>query len=603
MSTKTNSKRKISILYAIKVLTPLVIRTNPVMFFICIILTIINGISGGIIILTQQRMFDSATLFVEGEISFEIVFISLVILGLSHLFCQLANGIESFLSDIIEEKIKGKLAFKINQKIGRISAIKFEDTEYLDDINKAEGGKNNAVSFVMTFKDITVFYLPYLLFISWYLFSLNPILIISLVFIFLPIVFSHIIRTKVYTKLSDDLAPLQRQLGYFESCVTGREYFKETRLLGAGAYFKKLYNSILNIKQKLQLKSSIKTNWIEFGMQTLTVAGYIGVLLLLFNALMSNEISVGAFATVFFSIGSIYGVMERMINRRISSMANGLGSIKNYLRFLEIEETTYIEQEPLNWGDITASNVTFTYPGSSNPAVCNASFRVQKGETIAIVGENGSGKTTLVRLITGIYNPQSGYITHNKFDIKEISPKLLYQNISAIFQKYQKYQMTLEENIVISNMACSPFLNDSEIISICDMSGIKFHELEHGIKTMLSREFEGTDLSGGQWQRVAIARGIFRQHELIILDEPTSAIDPVEETNIYHKFIEISKNKTMILVTHRIGAAKLADRIFVMKEGRLVGDGSHKELVKDNDEYRRLYFSQEAIYNNDKMFV
>ena len=156
--------------------------------------------------------------------------------------------------------------------------------------------------------------------------------------------------------------------------------------------------------------------------------------------------------------------------------------------------------------------------------------------------------------------------------------------------------MSLRENIGISDVTETK--NDTELDKICIQAGIDKadNSFDNGYETMLSREFDGVDLSGGQWQRVAIARSFFRTHQFIVLDEPTAAIDPIEETKIYNRFAEISRDKTAVIVTHRLGSVKLADRIFVMKQGRLAEQGTHADLIAVNGEYARLYKSQEQWY-------
>ncbi len=273
-----------------------------------------------------------------------------------------------------------------------------------------------------------------------------------------------------------------------------------------------------------------------------------------------------------------------------------MGTIKNYLSFMEIPERkgeeTLIESD---W-DINLEGVAFSYPLSDHLAVKNVSFTIKNSETVAIVGENGSGKTTIVRLITGLYLPDEGMVLYGDEDIRNISVKSLFMKTSGVFQKFQKYQLTLRENVAISDVDKEP-VND-ELDRISAMSGLDVSDssLERGYDTMLSREFDGVDLSGGQWQRIAIARGFYRSHDLIVLDEPTASIDPLEETKIYKRFAEISKDKTAIIVTHRLGSVKLADRIIVMDKGEVADIGSHTELISRCDKYRVMWDAQAQYY-------
>jgi len=366
---------------------------------------------------------------------------------------------------------------------------------------------------------------------------------------------------------------------------------------------------------KLRLKADVKTNLFELGMKILTLCGYFVILYMLFVALMNGEISVGAFAAVFASLGRLFGVMGEVVYECFGEVAQKFGTIQNYINFLDMTERKGKDLEMPKNANITVNNVSFAYPNVINDVktnvtfsktnvindvttnvINNVSFTIKNGETIAIVGENGSGKSTLIRLITGMYSPTSGGVFYNDINTKDVSLKSLFSNMSAVFQKHQKYQLTLRENISISK--ADKTFDDTELDRICELSGVNKSDPSYtdGYDTMLSREFGGVDLSGGQWQRISIARAFFRPHNIIILDEPTAAIDPFEETKIYNRFAEISKDKTTIIVTHRLGSVKLIDRILVMSKGNLVETGTHESLMKQDGEYARMYASQEQWY-------
>ncbi len=246
--------------------------------------------------------------------------------------------------------------------------------------------------------------------------------------------------------------------------------------------------------------------------------------------------------------------------------------------------------------DIRLKHIGFTYPMSKKEALSDISLTLYQGQTVAVVGENGSGKTTLCRVLMGLYQPDKGEIFYGD----HLLSTLELMNISAVFQKYCRYKMTVSENIQLGEFWKKT--DEKELKGICKDVGIHL-EQEHftnGIYTMLGREFDGIELSGGQWQRIAIARGLFKNSNMIILDEPTAAIDPLEETRLYQDFAKICKNKTAVIVTHRLASARIADRVIVMKEGKVIQDGSHEQLISVEGEYKKMYEEQKKWYVNDR---
>jgi len=238
--------------------------------------------------------------------------------------------------------------------------------------------------------------------------------------------------------------------------------------------------------------------------------------------------------------------------------------------------------------------VSFTYPGAERPALAGISLRITAGETLAVVGENGSGKTTLAKLILGLYRPNTGRIVVGEVPLRELASGSAYKNASCVFQDFQRYQLSLGDNVAISDLAKLSISSDAEIQDALAAAGFcaDDQQMTQGLDTLISKEFGGTDLSRGEWQRLSIARAYYRSHQLIVLDEPTAAIDPFEEDRIYRDFMELKKNHTAVIITHRLGAVRLADRILVLKEGRIVGIGTHDRLVDESQYYRRLWTAQ-----------
>ena len=599
-----NNKRKenISLWKIIYRIVPMVYAASPIYFILSNLVGILHGISHGLKTLMTQKFFDSVMLLANSSGVLGEVFLITIALGIALMLSQVLNGIDNFMLNNGENIIIRHIEKITNNKAGKLELITFEDTESLDDIKRAKEGIRNSAELVIILTSILTLYLPYFIFMGIYLYKLNSILALSLVIIFIPTLLTQFIRVKVFTELADGSAPIRREYEYYEKCIVDKEYFKETRLLGAFEYFKDLYTESLRLLNKEIWKAEKKAELMELGMKMITLLGYMGVLYLLFKSLMNGDISVGAFSAVFGSIAFMFSVMEEVICRRFGQIANNLGTIKNLIRFLDMPESSG-EVVDINLNmvpNISINNVSFCYPGSNKNSLSNINLEVKAGETIAIVGENGAGKTTLVKLMMGLYVPKEGNVLIGGNDTSKVLSKSIYGNISAVFQKHQRYKMTLGENIAISSIYednKSKAIQDASIKADLEINEGNFKD---GYATMLSREFAGIDLSGGQWQRIAIARGFYRKHNMIVLDEPTAAIDPSMETAIYRKFADMAEGKTAIIVTHRLGAAKIANRIIVIDGGKIVEIGTHDELISRSGKYSKMYKEQSKWYVNSK---
>jgi ABC-type multidrug transport system fused ATPase/permease subunit len=224
------------------------------------------------------------------------------------------------------------------------------------------------------------------------------------------------------------------------------------------------------------------------------------------------------------------------------------------------------------------------------------SLEIGVGETVALVGENGAGKTTLVKLLLGLYRPDAGRITFDGVDAREIDPATLRRAASAVFQQFVRYQLTFHENVAIAD---PERLDDLERLRRAVASGGAgdiLKELPDECNTLLGPDVGGVDLSGGQWQRVALARAFFREAEVLVLDEPTAALDPLAELAVFERFAALAEGRTAVLISHRLGMARLADRVLVLRDARLVEEGTHEALVRAGGEYATLFGAQARWY-------
>lgn len=564
-------------------------RAEPKMLLLNIFFTFLHGLSWTMQVVFTQRFFDSAQALVRNKIS--LAYVAIMLLGLiaSYAFCQVMNGVDNCHARILSLAITKHTNLSIFKRIDTMNCIEFEDANQLDYINQAINGAGNIVWVCLTLLDIIFFYTTYFVLMGIYLFTLKPVLSISILAIFIPCFISNIIQIKTFKDLENISAPIRRECDYYESCASD---LRETRLWGATEHFKKLFTLCLKKLNRLTLRAQLKKNVISMLMNFITVIGYGVILFMIFMLVLHKQITVGAFTAVLSSIGRLFSFMSEVISERISWASENVATLDNYLSFVSDTVDNGVEKTRCEESDIILNNVAFKYPESKKYAIKNINLRIKKGQTLAIVGENGSGKTTLCKLLLGLYSPTKGQILVGNTSIEKASN----EKWSAIFQNYCKYKMTLKKNITISNENRTD--EDADIEYICKKTGVVLDDekLLNGINTMLGRDFAGAELSGGQWQRVAIARGIYRSYDFIVLDEPTSAIDPLEETHLYEEFIDICEGKTAVIVTHRLGSTKIADCIIVMKDGIIVEQGTHAELIEQNGEYKRMYDMQSKWY-------
>jgi len=573
-----------------------VIGACPMYFlFICII-DLLLGLTLALNTLALDNFFSLVGQYVSGKTVLSGVLSSLILLILCILANPVLNGLSTVFCLDYERKVIGKLEKIFNDKCAMQQTASFEETSFLDDINKAQKGVKNSVSLITGIVDATLIYIPYFLIIGVYLYSLKPNLIIIIFLFSIPIMFSQMFKSKLYARLEDKAAPLRRECEHYGECIIGKEKFKETRLLGAYNFFIKRYKNRLQTLNNVTMKTQVKSIRIELLFKIPVVLGHVITLLLLVRYLLDGSISVGNFGAVLASTAMIMNMLEQMICYIIGNSMKQIGTVDNYLKFMNIKESVGKQINYEKAPAIELKDVSFSYPGSKKDVISKVSIKFHSEEVIAIVGENGAGKSTLVKLISGIYLPNKGSVYFNGEDTRGLDPKTLMSNISSVFQDFQRYKMTLQDNIIISDTSTT-------LINQCAQNSLKEADLNvnskvfpQGMNTMLSRDFDGVDLSGGLWQRVAIARGFYKKHNMILLDEPTAAIDPVEESKLYMKFIELSKGKTSFIVTHRLSLTKMADRVVVMDKGKVVQIGTHKELISVKGKYQELYSSQSKWY-------
>ena len=560
------------------------------------------GISSGAGTLITQRLFDVAEAVLLGREKISALLGMLILLGGMNLLNQLVNCIGNISHSVYQGKMYGIFCRMLQERTSKLGLIAYEDTKQLDRMEQAKRGMELAALSMLIILLFLGFYIPWGLFMLLYLFSLSPCLALILPLAFLPTLLVQFLRTRTTGELEEKQAPARRENDYYKKCIAEQKYFRETRSMGAFGYFMEKHRQTLSELVSLERKTERRIALREAGFKCITAVGYIGAVVLLLFFLLKGDITVGAFAAVLASMNSVFSIMEEIVFYNMSQLQSNLGAVRNFVEFICDVVPEEGEEHP-EAGRIEAKSISFTYPNAHREALRELSLCIEPGQVIALVGENGSGKSTLVKLLTGQYLPSKGTVLHNGIPTGRYKRTQLSNGVSGVFQQFQRYRLTLMENVIISQTdkadhenRVDPLTDEESIRRILDKVGFDGQDPGIGPDCLLSREFGGVDLSGGEWQRLAMARGIYRNHSFIVLDEPVAAIDPLREAEIYKMFADIAKGKTVIIVTHRLSSVQFADRIVVLKSGSIAETGTHKELLEHNGVYAEMFAAQREWY-------
>jgi ATP-binding cassette subfamily B protein len=401
--------------------------------------------------------------------------------------------------------------------------------------------------------------------------------------------------------LSRRQSPDRRRMSYFLDLLTKDTYNKEIKLFGLGEHFIKRWEEIA-IRFYKENRALVKRRYLMgFAWGSLSIVVTSGTYLYVALGTIAGRLTLGdltfytqAVSQVQSSLSSILDGFSGMYEN--SLYLNNLYNFLDYTPAIRSDPNARKVQLPLTQG-LEFRDVTFTYPGKSEPALRNVSFSIGPTESVALVGQNGAGKTTIVKLLTRLYDPDAGQILLDGVDIREYDLDSLHSAIGVIFQDYVTYFFSARDNIGVGRLA--ELDNIAMVEASAQRSGANrvIERLPKGYDTTLGRWFdEGYQLSGGEWQKVALARAFMRDAAILVLDEPTASLDARAEYEIFARMKELSQGKMTLFISHRFSTVRLADRIFVLEGGTIKESGSHQELMLLDGTYAELFNLQAAAY-------
>lgn len=418
-------------------------------------------------------------------------------------------------------------------------------------------------------------------------------------------------QSKAFVDVNYGSSPLRREFGYWGSLLSNRQAAPEMRLFNLGPHivgkwqdaFDRFFSEITAARYRLALGELVSGSIQE-------LIGWSTALVLIVLA-MAGGISVGSLVALLYGVGR-FRTLVGTFSWTVSELVLHWEHFRHLREFLALpaearELPTMPAPRPINRG-VRFENVTFVYPGSESPSLKEINLELRPGERVALVGENGAGKTTLVRLLLGLYHPVEGRITVDGIDLDAIDPDNWRREATAVFQDFVRYPLSVLENVGFGDVSLLSGRDHTgevhpRILEAITKSGSDalVRTLSDGFHTLLGKEFEGgVELSAGQWQRLALARAYVRNAQIVVLDEPTAALDPRAEVEVYRQFREVAAGRCTLFISHRLGSARLADRVVVLRDGRIVEDGTHQSLLDAEGEYARMYRLQAGWYSDEE---
>jgi ATP-binding cassette subfamily B protein len=526
------------------------------------------------------------------------------------LLTSLLSTLSNTVQQLLQEQVANRVQLNILKKANTLDLAFFENPEFYDKMRQAANQSSyQPVTMISQTFDLgrTVVTLVSLIFLllhlAWWL------AIVALI-VPIPAFFSSTRYGWRGYQLMRRQSPERRLMAYFVSLMTTDTYNKEVKLFNLGDFFIGRFWDLATRLYRQDRKLLLRRYSINFVWSGLTVVANSAIYLYVALQTVMGRISLGGL--------TLYTQTAVQVGQNFQGLLNGISStyentlyVNTLFEFLEYQPRIVSPPNPqpidppkkLEGLDVEFRDVSFTYPGKdpeTQAALKHVSFTIRTGEAIALVGRNGAGKTTLVKLLTRLYEPDEGEILVGGRNIKEYDLKELREQVGVIFQDYVNYYMTAQENIGVGRV--DKIEQRELVMSAASKSGANavIERLPQGYDTMLGRWFkdlkDSTQLSGGEWQKIALARAFMRDARILVLDEPTSALDAQAEHEVFTRFRILTEGKTAVFISHRFSTVRLADRIFVIENGSIIESGSHHELIALNGRYAELFNLQAEAY-------
>lgn len=549
-----------------------------------------------------KRLIDEITEAVSAGSGISGIIWIIIAVVLIYFLDEVSTGAGNYIRRNQSIKLESYMYSLLHSKAVKLDLINFEHPGYYDCLARANSEApwrpnsilNNIISMFRGFVS--------LLLMAGLLFSLHWGLVLLLLAVNVPGIWLRLHFAGILYNFQRSQTPEARKSAYFNWLLTGERPSRELRLFGTGNYFISLFRKSFAKQKEEELSIIRKRTLIEIISDTVKALALLFLLFYVANRTLGGDLTLGQMAMFILAFRQGMSYIKDLFGSLAGLYEDSL-FIGDTFEFLNLQEkiTAVKPVKALSdvKADIEVKDLTFTYPGNNSPALKDVSFHINKGEIVALAGPNGSGKSTLVRLLTRLYDPDAGTIKFDGTDIRNIDPDTYRKHFSVVFQDFMLYNISAGENIRMGDIEAVDA--EKRIRYAASVSGVHdlINNLPAGYDTVIGNLFDDSrELSWGEWQKIALARALFRNAPVLILDEPSSALDSDTEYEIFSRLREIVKGRTTILISHRFTNLTLADRIIVISNGKIIETGTHDELMKPGFVYHRMYKQQTGRFGN-----
>jgi ATP-binding cassette subfamily B protein len=506
----------------------------------------------------------------------------------------------SLVDSLLGDRFTNHVSIKLMEHASSLDLVSFEDPVFYDKMERARRQTTARLGMLAMLAGMGQQLLTLLSLLSAVVFF-SPWLLVLLVAAIIPVFLGETRFAVLNYSILFRYTPERRELDYLRYLGASNESAKEVKIFGLGKY---LTNRARALFERFYAENKrVAVHRVIHGviLGLIPTGAYYGAYAYIILRALAGSLTVGDLTLVAGAFSRSRTIMENLVSSLVNVSEQAL-FIKDLFDFFDMQPTIVSPPDalpaprPIQIG-FEWQNVSFAYPGSDELVLSNISFRFYPGERIALVGENGAGKTTLVKLLARLYDPTSGRILLDGVDLREYDVDQLRQEIGVIFQDYMRYDMRALENIGMGRVAELDNQEQIERSAQKSLAADVIARLPKRYQQMLGRRFEGgVDLSTGQWQKIALARAYMRDAQILILDEPTASLDARAEYEVYQRFVDLTEGKMAVLISHRFSTVRMADRILVLEQGRLIEEGSHQQLVGRGGKYAELFEMQAAGY-------